>query len=365
MSETLAKLGVGSPKCLLGIDIDEPRQIHQHEEEIAQFIFDLVVRSACASLSELAPFLVELFENFLSITPIEPGARGARSNLLRLDQRRQRTWNACEQSLWRLPFFFPFFFFDFVPALHYFVAGSGRSICEDVRMAADQLLVDCIERISDIEELLFRRHLGKEDSLQHEVAQFGAQFVPVAAIDSVQHLVRLFECVGFDRIESLFAVPRASAGSPQPRHDIDQPLKFCTCAVGAVFVHWEMLRGKPNVALGCRLDFMSEEVESAFEDTQDNDNSSRPALPPADFDFLVYSLRLQAELNLGLLPLGAPGEENQEPDFELARHNIDLLGVLQEKTKGNLTVEEQRALDHSVTELRFRFIQVQEQSKVQ
>src|SRR5215831_13342092 len=75
----------------------------------------------------------------------------------------------------------------------------------------------------------------------------------------------------------------------------------------------------------------------------------RPALPPANFDFLVYSLRLQAEMNLGLLPFG----EKRKPDFELGRHNIDLLAVLQEKTKGNLTIEEQRSLDNSLTELRF------------
>ena len=47
------------------------------------------------------------------------------------------------------------------------------------------------------------------------------------------------------------------------------------------------------------------------------------------------------------------------PDYELARHHIDLLAMLQEKTKGNLTLEEQRALDNSVTELRFRFVQAQ------
>jgi hypothetical protein len=93
------------------------------------------------------------------------------------------------------------------------------------------------------------------------------------------------------------------------------------------------------------------------------DFESRPELPPADFDFLIYSLRLQAELNLGLLPMGVPGADKQEPDFELARHNIDLLTVLQDKTKGNLTTEEQRALDNSLTELQFRFVQVQEQSK--
>jgi hypothetical protein len=113
---------------------------------------------------------------------------------------------------------------------------------------------------------------------------------------------------------------------------------------------------------------MSEAAGSLFRDLPDDDSESRPELPPADFDFLVYSLRLQAELNLGLLPMGmpgedAPGEENQEPDLDLARHNIDLLTVLQQKTKGNLTDAEQRALDNSVTELRFRFVQVKGQSK--
>ena len=85
-----------------------------------------------------------------------------------------------------------------------------------------------------------------------------------------------------------------------------------------------------------------------------DDDDSRPELPPADFDFLVYSLRLQTELNLGLLPTM---EEGAEPDFELARHNIDLLAMLQEKTRGNLSTEEKLALDNSVTELRFRFVQ--------
>lgn len=109
---------------------------------------------------------------------------------------------------------------------------------------------------------------------------------------------------------------------------------------------------------------MSDEIETAsshLDEALDDDDEleSRPALPAADFDFLVYSLRLQTELNLGLLPFGGFGEEKPSPDFELARHNIDLLAMLQVKTKGNLTVEEQRALDNSVTELRFQFVQVQ------
>ena len=102
---------------------------------------------------------------------------------------------------------------------------------------------------------------------------------------------------------------------------------------------------------------MSEAAGSAFREVPDDEPDSRPELPPADFDFLVYSLRLQAELNLGLLPTGGPGEEDHPPDLDLARHNIDLLTVLQEKTRGNLTDAEQRALNDSVTELRFRFVE--------
>ena len=99
---------------------------------------------------------------------------------------------------------------------------------------------------------------------------------------------------------------------------------------------------------------MSDAEETLVPDTDDED--TRPELPPPDFDFLVYSLRLQAELNLGLLPFG----DKRKPDFELGRHNIDLLAMLQEKTNGNLTIEEQRSLDNSVTELRFRWVQARE-----
>ena len=100
---------------------------------------------------------------------------------------------------------------------------------------------------------------------------------------------------------------------------------------------------------------MSEEL--APDANESEDSETRPELPPPNFDFLVYSLRLQAELNLGMLPFG---EVKQKPDFDLARHNIDLLAMLQEKTKGNLSIEEQRALDNSITELRFRFVQARE-----
>ena len=71
---------------------------------------------------------------------------------------------------------------------------------------------------------------------------------------------------------------------------------------------------------------------------------------------------MQAQMQLGLLNFGSTGEDTQ-PDLALARHSIDLLGMLQEKTKGNLTLEEQRLLENGLTELRFRFIQIADEMK--
>ncbi len=84
--------------------------------------------------------------------------------------------------------------------------------------------------------------------------------------------------------------------------------------------------------------------------------------PPARFEHLVLSLRAQVEVALGLLYFG-PEEERPEPDLESARHALDLLGILQGKTQGNLTLEEKRMLENSLTELRFRYVQVAEEQK--
>ena len=85
-------------------------------------------------------------------------------------------------------------------------------------------------------------------------------------------------------------------------------------------------------------------------------------LPPATFEFLVLSLKTQTEMHLGLL---FPGDEEDrpEPDFRIARHSIDLLAMLQEKTRGNTTLEEQRLIENSLTELRFRYVQAMEQQQ--
>jgi hypothetical protein len=82
-------------------------------------------------------------------------------------------------------------------------------------------------------------------------------------------------------------------------------------------------------------------------------------LPPATFSFLILSLRTQTELHLGLLHFDEE-DQRQGPDLGAARHSIDILAMLQEKTRGNLTIEEQRLIDNSLTELRFRYVQAAE-----
>ena len=88
----------------------------------------------------------------------------------------------------------------------------------------------------------------------------------------------------------------------------------------------------------------------------DTSNPDFP-LPPASFDFLVLSLRAQAEVCLGLYPADESGAPQK--DLARARHAIDLLSVLEEKTRGNLSLDEKRLLENSLTELRFRFVQAQ------
>lgn len=81
-------------------------------------------------------------------------------------------------------------------------------------------------------------------------------------------------------------------------------------------------------------------------------------IPPASFEYLVFSMKMQAEMQLGLLSFGA--EKPEGPNLPAARHAIDLLSMIAEKTRGNLSLEEQRLIENSLTELRFRFVQASE-----
>jgi len=69
-------------------------------------------------------------------------------------------------------------------------------------------------------------------------------------------------------------------------------------------------------------------------------------------------LTTQALFALGVLQV--KGQEGREPDLEMAKYNIDMLEALEEKTKGNLTPQEEKALKSTLNELRMGYVQVSE-----
>ncbi len=75
--------------------------------------------------------------------------------------------------------------------------------------------------------------------------------------------------------------------------------------------------------------------------------------PPVDFTTLVLSLSTSAFVQLGVTPGASPGEQN----IPMAKHTIDLLAMLEEKTRGNLTGEEERLLSEVLYDLRMRYLE--------
>ena len=81
-------------------------------------------------------------------------------------------------------------------------------------------------------------------------------------------------------------------------------------------------------------------------------------MPPASFAALVNSLVTQSLFYLGEL---APQGSEPAVNLDMAKHQVDTLSVLEEKTKGNLTEEEQRLLDTGLYESRNRYVAVASQ----
>ena len=79
------------------------------------------------------------------------------------------------------------------------------------------------------------------------------------------------------------------------------------------------------------------------------------AIPPEpDFNFFITTLSLQASINLGQVP--NPVTNKKEENLVQAKFLIDTLGMLKEKTKGNLTQEETDFLENILYELRMQYI---------
>jgi hypothetical protein len=82
----------------------------------------------------------------------------------------------------------------------------------------------------------------------------------------------------------------------------------------------------------------------------------RGGLPPATFETLVSTMATQALFALGAIPDPRTGQRMMSLD--LARHHIDMLTVIEQKSKGNLSTDESNLLVTTLYELRQRYIQV-------
>lgn len=94
------------------------------------------------------------------------------------------------------------------------------------------------------------------------------------------------------------------------------------------------------------------QVEQAYNSAR-GPQSTR--LPEASFLSLANMLAVEAAMHLGLIQ--SP-EEAPPVDLEAARHLIDMLGMLQTKTRGNLTREEEDLLEKILADLRMQFVAI-------
>ncbi len=81
-------------------------------------------------------------------------------------------------------------------------------------------------------------------------------------------------------------------------------------------------------------------------------DEKKPA--PIDFYTFCVSLGSSAFVHMGDAPHPETGEP--QPNLVLAQQTIDILGMLQEKTKGNLSEDESRFLENLLVDLRLRFV---------
>ena len=104
---------------------------------------------------------------------------------------------------------------------------------------------------------------------------------------------------------------------------------------------------------------IDESWKEAVEKEKENAELEGKSIPPEpDFNFFITTLALQASIALGQVP--NPVTNKKEEDFNQAKFLIDTLGMLKEKTKGNLDSNETGLLENLLYELRMQYV-----SKVQ
>jgi len=97
-----------------------------------------------------------------------------------------------------------------------------------------------------------------------------------------------------------------------------------------------------------------EAVEKDKEATKQTSDSGTPEMPLPTFSFFITTLAIQAAVSLGQLE--NPATEKKEENLPQAKFIIDTLDMLKEKTKGNLSKEEETTLENILYELKMNYI---------
>ena len=95
-----------------------------------------------------------------------------------------------------------------------------------------------------------------------------------------------------------------------------------------------------------------EEPEVDEQDAQDAQDAEEAPIAPLDFNVFVLSLNASALIQLGVR---ADAEGRSEVNLPMARHTIDMLCMIEQKTRGNLTGAEEHLLHQVLFDLRLRF----------
>ena len=97
-----------------------------------------------------------------------------------------------------------------------------------------------------------------------------------------------------------------------------------------------------------------EKKEEAEKERVSTDDEQRVPLPEVNFNSLIFSLSSSALLHIG--EIADPNTGEKRKDLALAKHTIDTMALLKEKTQGNLNEEEEKFLDSILTDLRWRYV---------
>jgi hypothetical protein len=98
-----------------------------------------------------------------------------------------------------------------------------------------------------------------------------------------------------------------------------------------------------------------ESKEVKEEEVKEEEKKGAAPLPEVNFSSFLLSLSSSTLLHLGEIADPQSGEKKKE--LALAKQSIDIIVLLKDKTKGNLTHEEEELLDHLLYDLRMRFVE--------